>query len=796
MKETTIDYIDLQRIRPSNTNPRKHFDEDYIGELSDSIRTKGILQPLLARPDWCIGKSDEEIAECGVRNAESANGNGANGVKFFEIVAGECRFRGAVKAGLTEAPAIVRLLSDRETLEIQLIENLQRSDLTPIEEAQAYRRLIDEMGYTVKLIHEKTGKAIKTIYGKLTMLNAPKVMLEGVDKGVIGERLCELVGRIPVKEAREQAAREILHPKFLREDAVGRLEVAPEQPLSYRLAADLVRENYMRSLSKADFDQADALLVVPIVDDGTGERIGGGACTDCPMKTGNRPELLGDFKRADLCTNPKCFAQKTDAHFARLQATAAAEGKKILSAEEARDIFEDDKGRLWFDSPYVKLSEQPDSAEVEPGLKRIPSWRKLLENVESKPQIVIARDPKGRVVELVDRALAIEAIKLAAKQKGEKSIFDMEQRRAGSRSAGSSDEGPEPEWKKQDRKNREIAKMNFQITLAVMTALMEAIDKKGAVKGFWDALIEASITHAGHDGAWLMCKRLGLDAKKGKWKDGVATEGVEGAVLEYGLALPEEAWKLGFVVELLLSQRAKFSGNSYGGGLKHVHVLKSFLDLYKIDVAAIEKQVKVDGRVKASPRGNGKKNLSGGVESRNADSGSSPPATLNTGPKDGGANGSSAPSAQKSAKEAGKMPALQFAKHKWENIAGNKYHCLNCGAAAVKNVKKEIVPMNEFRGKPCVSLGKAPTGLTKGWGVTDSKRSKPQIHYFVDSKSLCRGTLAKEIFGDKAPGSKCRTCNARLEKPKRVLTAADRKRLGEIMKARWAAQRAKKGVKK
>jgi hypothetical protein len=526
--------------------------------------------------------------------------------------------------------------------------------------------------------------------------------------------------------------------------------------MSHRAASMHVRNNYMRSLSGsggapgADFDQNDATLAVPIIDGETGERIGGGACTDCPMKSGNRPDLFGDLKRPDVCTNPKCFAQKTDAHFVRLQETAKAEGKKILSTDEAREIFEDDKGRLWFDSPYAKLSEQPDPAEVQSGLKRIPSWRKLLENVESKPQVVIARDPRGRVVELVDRALAIEAVKQAAKQKGEKSIFDLEQRRAGSRSAGSSDEGPEPEWKKQDRENREIAKMNFQITLAVMTALIEAIDKKGAVKGFWDALIEASITHAGHDGAWLMCKRLGLDSKKGKGVMGVASDGVEGAALEYGLALPEEAWKLGFVVELLLSQRAKFSGNSYGGGLKDVHVLKSFLDLYKIDVSSIEKRVKEEAKGaksrKASPRDNGKKNLSGGAESRRAgyrressystdlsepgDCESAPTSRSSSRPVEQlqGNSGSSAP------------PAQKIAKHKWENITANKYHCRNCPAAAVKNVKGEIVPMNEFRGKPCVG--------------ESNKKCSHCSNLAAPGKSMCGKCLAKNAARVKARRAK------------------------------------------
>ncbi len=689
MKETKIQYIGLDKIRPSKTNPRKHFDESYIAEQGD----------------------------------HAVIGNGE--VKFYEIVAGECRFRGAEKAGIGEVPTIIRLLSDTETLEIQLIENLQRSDLTALEEAEAYLRLIDEMGYTVDLIHEKTGKARATIYGKLKMLRAPKILLAALEKGIIGERFCELVGRIPVPEMRERAAREILKPAF------------QEDPLNYRKASAHVSENYMRALSGAQFDQNDAGLVPPIEDEETGERIGGGACSDCPMKTGNRPELFGGpsgtgdpsraggIKRPDICANPKCFNRKTDAHFALLQKTAAAEGKKILRAEESAEIFEDDN-HLWFDSPYVKLSEKPDPREVRSDfVGRMPHWKTLLENVEAKPQIVIAKAPRGNIVELVDRNLAIEAVNLAAKQKGERSLFDLSTSRAGSGSAGSSDTSAT--YQEGERKKREAAKLNFKITLAVMTELMGAIDKKGVVKGFWDALIEASITHAGHDGAWLICKRLGLDPRKASPRGVVEREGVEGAVLEYGLSLPDGSWplplygtevaatKLGFIVELLLSQRVKFSQNS--GGLKQVAPLKSFLDLYKVDLAEIERRVKAEQRDVAS--GKKKKNLSGGVESRHAH---------NLSLVDG--SGSSAPPAQ----------------HKFQQLADNKYRCKRCAAFAVKHEGKFVLA-KEFRGKPCIG-----TEERSGGGRT-SPRGKKCSHCSNKAalgKSMCGKCLAKNAARVKA----------------------------------------------
>jgi ParB/RepB/Spo0J family partition protein len=668
--EPKIEQITLDRIKPSKTNPRKHFDETYIAELGQSIRQKGILQPLTVRPAWCIGKDDDEI--------EALNGN-APAPDFFEIVAGECRYRGAVKAEQKTVPTIVRHLSDSETLEIQVIENLQRSDLTPLEEAEGYRRLRDEYGYTVELIHERTGNSKRTIYGKLKMLNAPKVLLDALAKDAISEAHCEIVARIPDPKMRERAAREILEPKFLQENNVGALRAVPDQPMSLRVARAHLRDNYMRSLAGAEFDPKDTGLVAVETDEDTGERIAGGACDDCPMRSGNRPDLMGDLKRPDICTNPKCFAQKSEIYFVRLQETALVEGKKLLTAEESAEVFEDET-RLWFDSPYVKLGDQPDRHEVAGDVKKIPSWKKLLEGVEHKPQIVIARnpkDPKGRIVELVDRKLAIEAIRLAAKQKGEPSVFDSSPK-AGTRGSGrtvSSDASSretekEPAWKAQERKNREISKFNFAVTLAGLTELIDAIDKRGLIPGLLDAIIEASIEHAGHDGCWLICKRNGLDPKAVKKKSPVQND-VEEAVREYGRSLADENHKLGFVVELLLSKKLKVYNSGSMGGLRGADVFKPFAKLFDIKIDDIEKQVRSDSKEKKkTPVKSAKPETTPEVVSARVE-------------------------------KAGKsvLKSVAALPHKFKNVADNKYRC-DCGAFAVKHEGKMIVA-KEFRNKPC-----------------------------------------------------------------------------------------------
>ncbi len=139
--------IDINDIEPNHDQPRRHFDEDGLQELTDSIRQYGIVQPLI------IQKKEEG----------------------FEIVAGERRWRAARIAGLKKVPAIVKNYSEREVLEIALIENIQREDLNPIEEAQAYKRLIEEFNLKQDEVAEKVAKSRVTVTNSLRLLKLGSV---------------------------------------------------------------------------------------------------------------------------------------------------------------------------------------------------------------------------------------------------------------------------------------------------------------------------------------------------------------------------------------------------------------------------------------------------------------------------------------------------------------------------------------------------------------------------------------------------------------------------------------------
>ena len=138
--------IDIDRIVPNTQQPRKHFNEEALNELADSIRAHGLIQPIVVR---------------------------ALGENFYELIAGERRWRAAQRAGLTRLPVLVREPSADSSLEIALIENLQREDLNPIEEAQAYEKLIVEYGLTQEEVARRVGKSRVTITNMLRLLRLP-----------------------------------------------------------------------------------------------------------------------------------------------------------------------------------------------------------------------------------------------------------------------------------------------------------------------------------------------------------------------------------------------------------------------------------------------------------------------------------------------------------------------------------------------------------------------------------------------------------------------------------------------
>lgn len=150
--------LKISEIEPNRSQPRKDFDENALSDLAQSISQHGLLQPLLVRPLPIGG---------------------------YQIVAGERRYRACRMAGLTEVPVTIRELSDTETMELALIENLQREDLSPIEEALGYKALIDEHGFSQEDVATSVGKSRPAIANSLRILKLPDSVLEYVKQDKI-----------------------------------------------------------------------------------------------------------------------------------------------------------------------------------------------------------------------------------------------------------------------------------------------------------------------------------------------------------------------------------------------------------------------------------------------------------------------------------------------------------------------------------------------------------------------------------------------------------------------------------
>ena len=159
VRSTTSDVstteVDVDKINPSPFQPRRAFDETKLQELAMSIRNQGIIQPLVVRPKG----------------------------ERFELIAGERRWRAAMKAGLNRVPVVVREASDHDALQLALIENLQREDLNPIEEATGYRRLQEEFTWSQEEVAEKVGKSRPAVANALRLLSLPSEVQQEVATG-------------------------------------------------------------------------------------------------------------------------------------------------------------------------------------------------------------------------------------------------------------------------------------------------------------------------------------------------------------------------------------------------------------------------------------------------------------------------------------------------------------------------------------------------------------------------------------------------------------------------------------
>jgi ParB family chromosome partitioning protein len=215
----------IEQIRPSPHQPRQHFPEEAIEELAQSIREKGLIQPVILR---------------------------RAGSEGYELIAGERRWRAAQRAGIPDIPAIVREASDEELLELALVENLQREDLNPVEEAQAYRALLHRTGATQDALSSRLGKSRAAIANALRLLSLPPQALDALRSARITPGHARAILALDQEDERLRLLDEILAKGLSVREAEDRSRArrpkAPRTPLRRDPNIRTIEERLSRSL--------------------------------------------------------------------------------------------------------------------------------------------------------------------------------------------------------------------------------------------------------------------------------------------------------------------------------------------------------------------------------------------------------------------------------------------------------------------------------------------------------------------------------------------------------------------
>jgi ParB family chromosome partitioning protein len=268
--------VSLSLLNVSKTNPRRTFEETALKELAESIRTQGVLSPLLVRP----------LTENG-----------------FEIVFGERRYRAAQMAEQDTVPVRIKQMTDAEALEAQLVENLIRAEIHPMEEAQGFRALLnlEDPKYSIEQIAAKVGKSPVFVASRLKLTDLVPVAVDAFYADEIGVGHALLLAKLPADQ-QEQALSACFKEVYNGGQKPARI-LLPVRNLQF-----WIDSNILLVLKDAPFNKRDAQLVPTA-----------GSCADCPKPTGHNKLLFGDDlgRQGDRCTDPTCYQAKLSAHVAK-----------------------------------------------------------------------------------------------------------------------------------------------------------------------------------------------------------------------------------------------------------------------------------------------------------------------------------------------------------------------------------------------------------------------------------------------------------------------------------------------
>ncbi len=344
--------IAIDQLIPDPHNPRKHFDPVKLKELADNIKEQGVLTEL-----W-------------VREAPTGKG--------FMIIAGERRFRASKMAGLDKVPCDVKDWDDKRVAENQIVENLQRDDLNPLEEARAYKYLMDTHGYDAKGVADKIGKSPSYVYGCFRLLKLTPKWHKAIDAGEVSVAMAAVV------------ATRLQLPDY-QDHVLEGLQGNYGEYSDCETAEDLrqaIEEKHDRNLKRAPWNLQDAELLPKA-----------GACATCPFRSKAQIELLGDAGKEDFCTKGECWDEKKKLHTAKLMAEYKAAGKDVITGEKVKALLKD-ADTIYSQGKYISMDLDPGSRN---GSHCGKTGHQLIKaaGLEAKVVVVMGRD--GQLRKLFDR---------------------------------------------------------------------------------------------------------------------------------------------------------------------------------------------------------------------------------------------------------------------------------------------------------------------------------------------------------------------------------------------------------
>lgn len=405
LADLVAELLPIQSIRPSQSAAQKlrraRYNAEQILALAANVQQVGVMQPILVRPV------------------------DPDGTVKYEIVAGERRWLASDRAGLGHVPAIIRTLDDSQALELQLSENIQRESIHPLEEAEGFHELMQARKITADQLGDIIGKSRSYIYARTKLRDLCPEARDALAAGTLDASKALLLARIRADKLQKRALQLILQEG---------------QHYSYKRLFEKLRDNFMTPLAGAPFALADtSFFYMQKVPGKRGEEecIAIPACAVCPHNSANDRELLDSLSGAHVCTDTPCFESKVRLHWKRKRDEATADGRTILTGDEAKKALPD----KWhgFNQDYLDLDARSDLPfpEPEPEAKdddehespefqarldayekreqawEAPTFRALLGDQEPYATILV-EDAKGRLREVVP----IKAVRAALKEKG------------------------------------------------------------------------------------------------------------------------------------------------------------------------------------------------------------------------------------------------------------------------------------------------------------------------------------------------------------------------------------------